>query len=147
MLYHSTNNSAHRVDLKEAILRSLPPDNGLYMPDKLPILGKDFWEIWRHLSFTETGIAVADAFFGEDVPPQALIDIVEGTLTFDAPLVTLAPGDHLLELFHGPTLAFKDFGARFMARLNITRLSNCCAILSATNLASISGLRTSSTDK
>ena len=117
MLYHSTNNPTFRVDLKEAILRSLPPDNGLYMPDKLPVLGDDFWKIWRHLSFTETGIAVADAFFGEDVPPQALVDIVEGTLTFDAPLVTLGPGDHVLELFHGPTLAFKDFGARFMARL------------------------------
>ena len=117
MLYHSTNNPSYRVDLKEAILRSLPPDNGLYMPDRLPVLGEDFWKIWRHLSFTETGIAVADAFFGEDVPPQALVDIVEGTLTFDAPLVTLGPGDHVLELFHGPTLAFKDFGARFMARL------------------------------
>lgn len=117
MLYHSTNNPTFRVDLKEAILRSLPPDNGLYMPDKLPVLGDDFWKIWRHLSFTESGIAVADAFFGEDVPPQALVDIVEGTLTFDAPLVTLGPGDHVLELFHGPTLAFKDFGARFMARL------------------------------
>jgi threonine synthase len=117
MLYHSTNNPSYRVDLKEAILRSLPPDNGLYMPDRLPVLGEDFWQIWRHLSFTETGIAVADAFFGEDVPPQALVDIVEGTLTFDAPLVTLGPGDHVLELFHGPTLAFKDFGARFMARL------------------------------
>jgi threonine synthase len=117
MLYHSTNNPSFRVDLKEAILRSLPPDNGLYMPDKLPVLSDDFWKIWRHLSFTETGIAVADAFFGEDVPPQALVDIVEGTLTFDAPLVTLGPGDHVLELFHGPTLAFKDFGARFMARL------------------------------
>lgn len=117
MLYHSTNNPTFRVDLKEAILRSLPPDNGLYMPDKLPVLGDDFWKIWRHLSFTETGIAVADAFFGEDVPPQALVDIVEGTLTFDAPLITLGPGDHVLELFHGPTLAFKDFGARFMARL------------------------------
>ena len=117
MLYHSTNNSNHRVDLKEAILRSLPPDNGLYMPDELPVLGKDFWEIWRLLSFTEIGIAVADAFFGSDVPPQALVDIVEGTLQFDAPVVTLGPGDHVLELFHGPTLAFKDFGARFMARL------------------------------
>jgi threonine synthase len=117
MLYHSTHNPSFRVGLKEAILRSLPPDNGLYMPDRLPVLGDDFWKIWRHLSFTETGIAVADAFFGEDVPPQALVDIVEGTLTFDAPLVTLAPGDHVLELFHGPTLAFKDFGARFMARL------------------------------
>lgn len=117
MLYHSTNNPTFRVDLKEAILRSLPPDNGLYMPDELPVLGEDFWKIWRHLSFTEIGIAVADAFFGSDVPPQALVDIVEGTLEFDAPVVTLGPGDHVLELFHGPTLAFKDFGARFMARL------------------------------
>ena len=117
MLYHSTNNPSHQVDLKEAILRSLPPDNGLYMPASLPVLGADFWKIWRHLSFTEIGISVADAFFGEDVPPQAIVDIVEGTLEFDAPLVTLGPGDHILELFHGPTLAFKDFGARFMARL------------------------------
>ncbi len=117
MLYHSTNNPSFHVDLKEAILRSLPPDNGLYMPDTLPVLGDDFWQIWRHLSFTEIGIAVADAFFGADVPPQALVDIVEGTLRFDAPVVTLGPGDHILELFHGPTLAFKDFGARFMARL------------------------------
>jgi len=117
VLYHSTNNPAHRVDLKEAILRSLPPDNGLYMPDKLPVLGEDFWKIWRYLSFQEIGYAVAEAFFGEDVPHDALKEIVEGTLTFDAPLVTLAPGDHILELFHGPTLAFKDFGARFMARL------------------------------
>lgn len=117
MLYHSTNNPSHQVDLKEAILRSLPPDNGLYMPDTLPVLDSAFWEIWRELSFPEIGIAVADAFFGEDVPPQALVDIVEGTVAFDAPLVTLGPGDHILELFHGPTLAFKDFGARFMARL------------------------------
>ncbi|GAA5124854.1 threonine synthase [Luteolibacter yonseiensis] len=117
MLYHSTNNPSHQVDLKEAILRSLPPDNGLYMPDTLPVLDSSFWQIWRELSFQEIGIAVADAFFGEDVPPQALVDIVEGTLSFDAPLVTLGPGDHILELFHGPTLAFKDFGARFMARL------------------------------
>ncbi len=117
MLYHSTNNPAYRVDLKEAILRSLPPDNGLYMPDSLPVLGDDFWQNWRDLSFQEIGIAVADAFFGTDVPAPALREIVEGTITFDAPLVTLGPGDHILELFHGPTLAFKDFGARFMARL------------------------------
>ena len=117
MLYHSTHNSAHRVDLKEAILRSLPPDNGLYMPDRLPVLGAEFWQIWRHLSFQEIGFAVADAFFGEDVPADALREIVEGTITFDTPLVSLAPGDFILELFHGPTLAFKDFGARFMARL------------------------------
>lgn len=117
MLYHSTANPAHRVDLKEAILRSLPPDNGLYMPDALPVLGPEFWTIWRELSFQEIGYAVARAFFGGDLPPPALKEMVEGTLAFDAPLVTLAPGDHVLELFHGPTLAFKDFGARFMARL------------------------------
>jgi threonine synthase len=117
VLYHSTNNPAYRVDLKEAILRSLPPDNGLYMPDSLPVLGDEFWQIWRHLSFQEIGFAVAEAFFGSDVPAEALREIVEGTVSFDAPLVTLGPGDHILELFHGPTLAFKDFGARFMARL------------------------------
>jgi threonine synthase len=117
MLYHSTHNPSVHVDLKEAVLRSLPPDNGLYMPDSLPVLGADFWKIWRLLSFQEIGLAVADAFFGSDVPPAALREIVEGTLEFDAPLVTLGPGDHVLELFHGPTLAFKDFGARFMARL------------------------------
>ena len=117
MLYHSTHNPSHRVDLKQAILRSLPPDNGLYLPDKFPVLDDSFWEVWQELTFPEIGIAVANAFFGEDVPPQAIVDIVEGTVTFDAPLVTLGPGDHILELFHGPTLAFKDFGARFMARL------------------------------
>ena len=117
MIYHSTNNPAHRVDLKQAILRALPPDNGLYLPDVLPVLGEDFWAGWRDLTFQQIGHAVAEAFFGTDVPDAALREIVDGTLTFDAPLVTLAPGDHLLELFHGPTLAFKDFGARFMARL------------------------------
>lgn len=117
MLYHSTNHPDHRVGLKEAILRSLPPDNGLYMPDALPVLGPEFWKIWRELDFREIGYAVAHAFFHEDVPAPALKEIVEGTLAFDAPVVTLAPGDHILELFHGPTLAFKDFGARFMARL------------------------------
>lgn len=117
MLYHSTHNPSFRVDLKEAILRSLPPDNGLYMPDVLPVLGEDFWNSLRDMSFQEIGVTVANAFFSEDVPADALKEIVEGTLAFDAPLVTLGPDDHILELFHGPTLAFKDFGARFMARL------------------------------
>lgn len=117
MLYHSTNDPSHRVPLKEAILRSLPPDNGLYMPDTLPVLGEDFWKVWRDLSFQEIGYAVAEAFFGEDVPEDALSEIVDGTLEFDAPLVAIGQHSHVLELFHGPTLAFKDFGARFMARL------------------------------
>ena len=117
MLYHSTNDASHRVGLKEAILRSLPPDNGLYMPDALPLLGEGFWKSWRDLEFGEIGFAVAEAFFGGDVPAPALREITEGTLAFDAPVVMLGPDDHVLELFHGPTLAFKDFGARFMARL------------------------------
>ena len=117
MLYHSTKNPAVCVPLKEAVLRSLPPDNGLYLPERMPRLEAAFWQDWRGLSFGDSGMAVARAFFGEDVPHDALREIVDGTLTFDAPLVTLEPGDHVLELFHGPTLAFKDFGARFMARL------------------------------
>lgn len=105
------------MPLKEAILRSLPADNGLYMPEVIRPLGADFWRTWRDLSFEEIGFQVASAFFGEDVPEQALREIVDGTLGFDAPLIQLAPADFVLELFHGPTLAFKDFGARFMARL------------------------------
>lgn len=117
MNYQSTCNASHRVPLKEAVLRSLPPDNGLYMPERMPRLEAEFWREWRGMPFADIGFAVARAFFGEDVPDAALREIVGGTLSFDAPVVTMAPGDHLLELFHGPTLAFKDFGARFMARL------------------------------
>ncbi len=117
MRYHSTRNPDFHVSLAEAILRSLPPDNGLYMPERLPMLGTDFWSAWRGMSFQEIGFQVANAFFGEDVPADTLRRMVDETLSFDAPVVTLGPGDHILELFHGPTLAFKDFGARFMARL------------------------------
>ncbi len=115
--YHSTNDPSHRVDLRTAVLRSLPPDNGLYMPDVLPALPLSFWESLREKTFGEIGTAVARAFFGDEVPQADLEQIVADTLTFDAPVRELGQGDHLLELFHGPTLAFKDFGARFMARL------------------------------
>lgn len=87
------------------------------MPNELPVLGAHFWSSWREKSFQEIGFAVAEAFFGEDVPKENLHEIVNGTLSFEAPVVSLTPNDHILELFHGPTLAFKDFGARFMARL------------------------------
>jgi len=115
--YHSTNDPTHRVDLRTAVLRSLPPDNGLYMPDTLPTLPSAFWDSLHEKSFVEIGTAVANAFFGDEVPLADIEKIVADTLTFDAPVIELAPRDHLLELFHGPTLAFKDFGARFMARL------------------------------
>ncbi len=117
MHYVSTNDPSHRVPLKQAVLASLPPDNGLYLPERLPRLDPAFWDVWRDLSFQEIGCRVAQAFFGEDLPEDALRTIVNESLSFEAPLVQVAPQQYVLELFHGPTLAFKDFGARFMARL------------------------------
>ena len=117
MWYHSTKQPDQRVSLKEAILRSLPADNGLYMPQEIRPLPDEFWQRWRDMSFSEIGYHVAHSFFGDDIPSDVLRTMVEETLSFDAPLVQLAPADFVLELFHGPTLAFKDFGARFMARL------------------------------
>ena len=117
MRFVSTNDASHFVPLKQAVLASLPPDNGLYLPERLPRLDADFWDSWRDLSFQEIGFRVAQAFFGDDLPADALRAIVNDALDFDAPLVEVAPRNHVLELFHGPTLAFKDFGARFMARL------------------------------
>jgi len=117
MNYVSTNDVAHRVSLKQAVLGSLPPDNGLYMPERLPVLDTRFWNEWRDLTFREIGCRVALAFFGEDMPEASLRGIVNAALNFDAPLVPVAERQYVLELFHGPTLAFKDFGARFMARM------------------------------
>jgi len=117
MRFVSTNDAAHHVSLKQAVLASLPPDNGLYLPERLPRLDAGFWDVWRDLSIQEIGWRVAQAFFGDDMPADALRAIVNDALTFDAPLVEVEPGQYVLELFHGPTLAFKDFGARFMARL------------------------------
>lgn len=117
MNFVSTNDAAHRVGLKQAVLASLPPDNGLYMPERIPELAAGFWDEWRGLTFQQIGWHVAQAFFGDDVPEDSLRAIVNETLSFDAPLVEVAERQYVLELFHGPTLAFKDFGARFMARL------------------------------
>jgi threonine synthase len=117
MEYFSTQKTAPAVSLKDAVLDSLPPDNGLYMPARLPVLDAGFWNNWRNLSFQEIGVQVATAFFGEDVPHETLRQLTIEALAFDAPLVEVTPQQRVLELFHGPTLAFKDFGARFMARL------------------------------
>ncbi len=120
MNYHSTKSPGRLVGLKEAVLHSLPPDNGLYMPERLPRLAEgpsDFWRDWRRRSFIDNSTTLARAFFGDDVPPGELERIVGEALSFDAPVVEPLDGRRVLELFHGPTLAFKDFGARFMARL------------------------------
>ena len=113
MMYYSTNGRAPRADLRKAVVKGLAEDRGLYMPERIPQLPKDF----LRGSFVETSCVVADAFFGEDIPADELHRIVEETLAFDCPLVEVEPGVYALELFHGPTLAFKDVGARFMARM------------------------------
>ena len=90
---------------------------GLYMPEKIKQLPKDFFDNIDKMSFQEIAYTVADAFFGEDVEADALKKIVYDTLSFDCPVVKVKDNIYTLELFHGPTLAFKDVGARFMARL------------------------------
>ena len=115
--FYSTNSPGRFVDLKEAVLRSLPADNGLYMPEKIPVLEESFWEEWRQLSFPELAYRIVSSLFEGTVPEEALRTMVADAVNFDAPLVKIAERTHILELFHGPSLAFKDFGARFMARL------------------------------
>ena len=117
MKFYSTNNPELRVDLKEAVIRSLPADNGLYMPESIAPLPDLFWENWRTMSFPELGFHVAKNFFQDAIPADDLKEIVNDAINFEAPLVPLSDTTNILELFHGPTLAFKDFGARFMARL------------------------------
>ncbi len=117
MLYYSTNHNATRATLREAVIRGLAEDRGLYMPEVIKQLPASFFDEIADLTFQEVAYRVADAFFGEDVPADDLRRIVYDTLQFDTPLVQVEPNIYALELFHGPTLAFKDVGARFMARL------------------------------
>jgi threonine synthase len=117
MKYYSTNQKSPLADLHEAVVRGLAPDKGLYMPEVIKPLPASFFEEIEHLSFQEIAYRVADAFFGEDIPAETLKAIVYDTLSFDVPAVKVKEDIYSLELFHGPTLAFKDVGARFMARL------------------------------
>ena len=117
MKYYSTNGLAPDVTLQEAVVKGLAPDKGLFMPETIKLLPDSFFENIRNLSFQEIAYTVADAFFGDDIEKDTLKEIVYDTLNFDAPVVHVADNIYSLELFHGPTLAFKDVGARFMARL------------------------------
>ena len=115
--FYSTKSPRDFVDVKEAVLRSLPADNGLYMPEKIEPLGDGFWNRWRDLSFSQLGFQIARQVFRESIPAEQLEMIVHEAINFPAPLVPVKEREYVLELYHGPTLAFKDFGARFMARL------------------------------
>ena len=123
MKYYSTNKKAPIATLEKAVVKGLAEDKGLYMPETIKKLPKEFFENIDKMSFQDIACAVADAFFGEDVEKEALRNIVCDTLSFDCPVVPVTPKGkddtdiYTLELFHGPTLAFKDVGARFMARL------------------------------
>lgn len=117
MKYYSTNKQASSVSLQEAVVKGLAPDKGLFMPEKINVLPPSFYETIGDMSFQDIAYTVADAFFGEDIEADTLKRIVNDTLNFDTPLVHVNDNMYSLELFHGPTLAFKDVGGRFMARL------------------------------
>ena len=117
MKYYSTNHQAPDASLQEAVVKGLASDKGLYMPEVIMRLPQSFYDNIENLSFQEIAYQVADAFFGEDVPADVLKKIVYDTLSFDVPAVQVKENIYSLELFHGPTLAFKDVGGRFMARL------------------------------
>ena len=117
MKYYSTNGKAPVADLRKAVVKGLAEDKGLYMPETIKTLPTEFYNDITSMSFQDIAYNVASAFFGEDVDGDALQDIVYDTLSFDCPIVKVKDNIYSLELFHGPTLAFKDVGARFMARL------------------------------
>lgn len=117
MKYYSTNKQSGYASLHDAVVNGLANDRGLYMPEKIIKLPAEFFKEIDHLSFQEISYEVAKAFFNDDVEAEALKKIVYDTLTFDCPVKKISDNIWTLELFHGPTLAFKDVGARFMARL------------------------------
>ena len=116
MKYYSTNKIAPLASLEEAVVKGLASDRGLYMPEYIESLDESVIANLKNQSFHEIACVVARAFFGEDIEPDVLDEIVKDTLSFETPVVHVDDNIYSLELFHGPTLAFKDVGARFMAR-------------------------------
>lgn len=117
MKYYSTNGQAAIADLEKAVVKGLAEDRGLYMPEEIYKLPQAFFDDIQNMKFQDIAYNVASNFFGDDVDGDALQDLVYDTLSFDCPVVKVTDQIYALELFHGPTLAFKDVGARFMARL------------------------------
>jgi threonine synthase len=117
MLYYSTSNRDVKSTLKEAVLKGLAPDGGLYMPDSFPVLHRATLESFRDMELPGIAVTLSRLLFGEDIPEPELTRLTEEAVHFDTPLVQVEEGIYALELFHGPTLAFKDVGARFLARL------------------------------
>lgn len=117
MKYYSTNKKAPAASLKEAVIKGLAPDRGLYMPERINRIDGGIISRMKDMDFQEIACIVARNCFGEDMDQDMLDGIVKDALPFDMPVVRLRGNIHALELFHGPTLAFKDVGGRFMARM------------------------------
>ncbi len=117
MKFYSTNNREHVADLKTAVLKGLAPDKGLYMPESIPVLPDSFWDWVPGKSMAEIGFEILKHFFCPDIPEDKFKAMVEDAFNFPVPVVKVSDNIESLELFHGPTLAFKDVGARFLARV------------------------------
>ncbi|MFA9198869.1 MAG: threonine synthase [Aquirufa sp.] len=117
MILYSTKHKSPNVSLEEAIFRGLPPDNGLYMPTEIKPLPASFFETIQDRSLPEIAIAVCENLLGDSLTSAEIKKIIDQSMTFEAPIVSLESGVEVLELFHGPSMAFKDFGARFMAAI------------------------------
>ena len=146
MRYYSTNGKAPLATLEKAVVKGLAEDKGLYMPERIKPLPQEFFDNIQDMSLQEIACQVADCFFGEDIDAESLRQIVYDTLSFDIPLVKVEKVKRLkgekecpiysLELFHGPTLAFKDVGARFMARL-LRHFTSCSSSTSPASLVNV----------
>ncbi len=117
MNYYSTNKQVQGVSLSDAVIKGLAEDRGLFMPDQIPVIPARFYDNIHMMSFQDMAYTAAYMLFGDDVHANMLKMIVNDTLNFDVPLVKVEENIYSLELFHGPTLAFKDVGARFMSRM------------------------------
>src|SRR6201996_3390535 len=117
MKFYSTNNVNHQVSFKEAVFNSMPQDRGLYMPASIPHLDDKFINNLDEYSLPEIAFHVAKNLLGDDIPADDLQTIIHDAINFYAPVVELEENVYVLKLFHGPSLAFKDFGARFMSRV------------------------------
>ena len=117
MILYSTNNKDLRVSFKEAVFNSMPQDKGLYMPVEIPQLDADFLANIEQYSLPEIAYKVASTLLKDEIPADDLKALIEDAINFEAPAVKLDQKTFVLELFHGPSLAFKDFGARFMSRV------------------------------
>ncbi|MFK5889387.1 MAG: threonine synthase [Flavobacteriaceae bacterium] len=116
MLYKSLNNKSAKVSFKEAVIKGIAADRGLFFPENIKPLPDSFFKNIAQYSNEEIAYELIKQFVGDEIPTEALKDIIKDTLSFDFPLVKIENQVSALELYHGPTMAFKDVGARFMAR-------------------------------